>query len=63
MLWYVGPAKRELTRSRERFMTFRTSVPCVVCLLVTWACGGPVSLPDVKFQIPVPPEARSLISD
>ena len=58
MLWYVGPAKRELTRSRERFTTFRTSVPCVVCLLATWACGGPVSLPDVKFQIPVPPEAR-----
>jgi|SoiMethySBSTD1v2_1073268.scaffolds.fasta_scaffold1616177_1 hypothetical protein len=58
MLWYVGPAKRELTRSRERIMTFRTSVPCVVCLLVTWACGGPVSLPDAKFQIPVPPEAK-----
>ena len=58
MFFYVGPAKRELTRSRERIMTFRTSVPCVVCLLVTWACGGPVSLPDAKFQIPVPPEAK-----
>ena len=39
-------------------MTFRTSVPCVVCLLVTWACGGPVSLPDAKFPIPVPPDAK-----
>src|SRR5262245_8605069 len=58
MLFYVGPAERELTRSRERIMTFRTSVPSVVCLLVTWACGGPVSLPDAKFVIPVPPEAR-----
>jgi hypothetical protein len=58
MLWYVGTAKRELTRSRERIMTFRASVPCVVCLLVIWSCGGPVSLPDAKFQIPVPPEAK-----
>ena len=39
-------------------MTFRTYVPLVVCLLVTWACGGPVSLPDAKFPIRVPPEAR-----
>jgi hypothetical protein len=39
-------------------MTFRTYVPCVVCLLATWACGGQVSLPDAKFQIPVPPEAK-----
>src|SRR5262245_52676003 len=54
MFFYVGPAKRELTRRRERIMTVRTSVACVVCLLVTWACGGPVSLPDAKFQIPVP---------
>lgn len=58
MFFYVGPAKRELTRSRERIMTVRTSVACVVCLLVTWACGGPVSLPDAKFPIPVPPDAK-----
>jgi len=30
----------------------------VFCLLLTCACGGPVTLPDARFQIPVPPDAK-----
>ena len=39
-------------------MTFRGYVPIALYSLVTLACnGGPVSLPDAKFPIPVLPDA------
>jgi hypothetical protein len=33
-------------------------IASILCLLIAWSCGGPVSLPDAKFPIPVPPDAK-----
>lgn len=38
-------------------MISRRFIPLVASVLFACACGGPVSLPDAKFPIPVPADA------